>query len=72
MVDDKYNLAPRKQFCKSAVGSKRDRAMRQRYDDQYNKERKEKEEASYRTTLDGKNTVPKRSDVYSPDLDYSF
>lgn len=68
VVGDKYNLAPRKQFCKSAVGSKRDRAMRERYDDEYNKARKEKEEASYRTTSDGKNTVPTRSAVYDLEL----
>lgn len=64
VVGEKYNLAPRKQFCKSTVTSKRDKALRARYDDEYYKQQKASEEAKYRTTSDGKNKVPTRSEVY--------
>jgi len=68
VVDGKYNLAPRKQFCGTRVGSKAPRKQRQTYDAQYLQSLK----ANYTTTADGKTRVPSRSDVYNQAILYSF
>lgn len=64
VVQSKYNLSPRKQFCKTAVSSSQDKMQRKMYDDEFYQSLVDKREASYRTSSDGQTRLPNRDSVY--------
>ena len=68
VVDHKYNLAPRKQFCGTRITSDFPGDSIKRYDDVY----KNYVEKKYMTTPDGLTKVPDREFVYNFDRRYMY
>ena len=67
VTDNKYNLAPRKQFCGTRVASNQPKLMRKKYDEKYMQDL----EKDY--TSIGNIKLPPREKIYSENkLDYSY
>jgi len=70
VLDNKYNLVPRKQFCGAKVGSDYP-AMRATYDDAYMKEYEASD--AFLSTSDGKKTrLPNHNSTYGASIDYNY